>query len=124
MTGRTAFSGSRLDAPAAMLGEGPTYDPHTGTAWWFDIVGKKLFEYALETHAVKIHDLPVMGSMLARVDGEYTFRQLAREVDRWALRALNPSYPSVVIDDLSVVAGVIIQKSKPGRRRASKRYVE
>ena len=70
MTGRTAFSGSRLDAPAAMLGEGPTYDPHTGTAWWFDIVGKKLFEYALETHAVKIHDLPVMGSVLARVDGE------------------------------------------------------
>ena len=65
-----AYSGSNLNAPVSMLGEGPSYDPNTGTAWWFDIVGKKLFEYALKPGTCKIHDLPVMGSVLARVDDE------------------------------------------------------
>ena len=64
------FSGTRLNAPACMLGEGPTYDPHTGTAWWFDILGRKLVEYALASDTVKVHDLPVMGSVLARVDDD------------------------------------------------------
>lgn len=63
-----AFSGSKLNAPACLLGEGPSYDPHTGTAWWFDIVGRKLFEYALTSNSVKIHELPVMGSVVARID--------------------------------------------------------
>ncbi|MBC7280147.1 SMP-30/gluconolactonase/LRE family protein [Hoeflea sp.] len=63
-----AFAGSILKARACMLGEGPTYDPHTGTAWWFDIVGRKLFEYALADDTVRIHELSVMGSVLARVD--------------------------------------------------------
>ena len=65
-----AFSGRKLKAPACTLGEGPTYDPHTGTAWWFDILGRKLHEYELATDAVKVHDLPVMGSVLARVDDD------------------------------------------------------
>ena len=26
------------------LGEGPTYDATTDTAWWFDIVERRLFE--------------------------------------------------------------------------------
>lgn len=62
------FSGKKLDAPASMLGEGPTYDPHTGTAWWFDIVGRKLFENTLASDKVTVHELPVMGSVLARID--------------------------------------------------------
>lgn len=62
------FSDRKLDAPACMLGEGPTYDPHTGTAWWFDIVGRKLIAYKLASDDVTVHDLPVMGSVLARVD--------------------------------------------------------
>ncbi|MDP2119942.1 MAG: SMP-30/gluconolactonase/LRE family protein [Hoeflea sp.] len=53
-----------------MLGEGPTYDRHTGTAWWFDIVGRKLVEYALSDNTATLHDLPVMGSVLARVDAQ------------------------------------------------------
>ncbi|MDZ7601412.1 MAG: SMP-30/gluconolactonase/LRE family protein [Hoeflea sp.] len=53
-----------------MLGEGPTYDRHTGTAWWFDIVGRKLLEYALADNTATLHDLPVMGSVLARVDAQ------------------------------------------------------
>jgi hypothetical protein len=42
----------------------------------------------------------------------------------WRLQALNPAYPAADIVDLGAVKGVIIQKSQPGRRRASKRYVE
>jgi SOS-response transcriptional repressor LexA len=62
--------------------------------------------------------------VLAQVAGDWTFRQLARVGAGWELRALNPAYPASAIPDLSCVKGVIIQKSLPGRRRASKRYVD
>jgi DNA polymerase V len=62
--------------------------------------------------------------VLAQLDGELIFRQLVRSGEAWQLRPLNPAYPSADITDLSVVKGVIIQKSKPGRRRAAKRYVD
>ncbi|MBU2486172.1 MAG: SMP-30/gluconolactonase/LRE family protein [Alphaproteobacteria bacterium] len=65
-----AFSGRKLNVPACTLGEGPTYDPHTGTAWWFDILGRKLYQYELATDAVKVHELPVMGSVLVRLDDD------------------------------------------------------
>lgn len=50
------------------LGEGPTYDAATDTAWWFDIVERKLFEARLGTGQITIHSLGVMGSALARID--------------------------------------------------------
>lgn len=62
--------------------------------------------------------------VLAQVDGEWIFRQLARNGGGWRLQALNPAYPATDIPDLGAVKGVIIQKSKPGRRRAAKRYVD
>jgi len=63
--------------------------------------------------------------VLAWHDDEFIFRQLARRDDGWWLVALNPAYPAARLgDDLSAVRGVIIQKSLPGRRRASKRYVD
>ena len=66
--------------------------------------------------------------VLAWCNDEWIFRQLVRDGDRdggeaWRLRALNPAYPEIPIPDLGAVRGVIIQKSRPGRRRASKRYV-
>lgn len=63
-------SGKALPAPACTLGEGPTYDRHTDTAWWFDITGRKLFEYQMESGKLAMHHLPVMASVLARIDGE------------------------------------------------------
>lgn len=60
------FRGTILNAPACELGEGPSYDPHCNAAWWFDILGKRLFEWRLETDKVLVHDLPVMGSVMAR----------------------------------------------------------
>ncbi len=62
--------------------------------------------------------------VLAQLDGEWIFRQLAKRDGGWRLQALNPAYPATNIPDLDAVKGVIIQKSKPGRRRATKRYVE
>jgi SOS-response transcriptional repressor LexA len=61
--------------------------------------------------------------VLARVADEWIFRQLVRAGERWRLQPLNPAYPSIDLDDLSPVRGVVIQKSRPGRRRAAKRYV-
>jgi sugar lactone lactonase len=50
------------------LGEGPTYDVATDTAWWFDIVERRLFEARLGTGQTIIHSLDVMGSALGRID--------------------------------------------------------
>lgn len=62
--------------------------------------------------------------VLAFHNEEWIFRQLIGNAARWLLRPLNPKYPEQEIPDLTPVRGVIIQKSKPGRRRAMKRYVE
>lgn len=62
--------------------------------------------------------------VLAWLNEEHIFRQLVKHGDKWLLRPLNPAYPAAEIPDLTPIRGVIIQKSKPGRRKAAKRYVE
>ncbi len=62
--------------------------------------------------------------VLAWLDEEHIFRQLVKHGDKWLLRTLNPRYPAAEIPDLTPIRGVIIQKSKPGRRKEAKRYVE
>jgi sugar lactone lactonase len=52
------------------LGEGPTYDAASDTAWWFDIVERRLFEARLGTGQTTIHSLDVMGSALGRIDAQ------------------------------------------------------
>jgi len=59
---------SVLSAERCHLGEGPTYDIRTGTAWWFDILEKRLFEVDIDGGRVKIHPLGRMASALARID--------------------------------------------------------
>ena len=61
--------------------------------------------------------------VLALHNDEWFFRQLRRIGEAWQLHPLNPAYPEIGIADLSPVRGVIIQKAKPGRRRALKTYV-
>jgi SOS-response transcriptional repressor LexA len=61
--------------------------------------------------------------VLAHANGEWIFRQLAAVGEGWELRALDPACAAIPLPDLSAVRGVVIQKSRPGRRRASKRYV-
>lgn len=61
--------------------------------------------------------------VLAQLDREWTFRQLRMRETGWWLEPLNPAFPPCPVPDLSVVRGVIIQKARPGRRRASKSYL-
>ena len=62
--------------------------------------------------------------VVAQVGEGWMLRQLVRAGAGWQLRALNAAYGATPLPDLAAVRGVVIQKSKPGRRRASKRYVE
>ena len=68
---------------ACELGEGPTYDPATDTAFWFDIKGMSLFEKRSDASQAIVHPLPVMASALAVVDAE---RQLIAAQDGLYLR--------------------------------------
>lgn len=61
--------------------------------------------------------------VLALLDGEWLFRQLRREGEGWCLHAINPAFPARALPDLTAVRGVVIQKARPGRRRASKCYL-
>jgi sugar lactone lactonase YvrE len=59
---------SVLSAEPCHLGEGPTYDTTTDTAWWFDIREGKLFEAQLGSRNIRIHPLGRMASALGRID--------------------------------------------------------
>ncbi len=67
------------------LGEGPTYDAATDTAWWFDILNRRLFEVHLGSGRVRIHQLGRMASALARIDAE---RQLIASEDGLYIRSV------------------------------------
>jgi sugar lactone lactonase YvrE len=68
------------------LGEGPTYDAATDTAWWFDIIERRLFEARFDTGETTIHSLDVMGSALGRIDAH---RQLVVADDGLYIRELS-----------------------------------
>lgn len=67
------------------LGEGPAYDAASDTAWWFDILERRLHEAWLATGEIKVHALPVMASALAFVDDR---QQLIVAEDGLYLRSL------------------------------------
>jgi sugar lactone lactonase YvrE len=52
------------------LGEGPIYDPSTGTVWWFNIVGREMHGLHLDSQAKSVQPLNFLASVLALVDGE------------------------------------------------------
>ncbi len=57
-----------LDAARCHLGEGPSYDAASDTAWWFDILGRRLHEARLGEDRIAVHALPFMASALATID--------------------------------------------------------
>jgi sugar lactone lactonase len=77
---------SILSAERCHLGEGPTYDAVTDTAWWFDILEGRLFEAHLASGQVRIHRLGRMASALARIDAE---RQLIFAEDGLYIRSIS-----------------------------------
>ena len=59
-----------VDERQLELGEGPSYDALTDTAYWFDILGRTLFEMPLATGLVTTHALPRMASEIAGIDAD------------------------------------------------------
>ncbi|MDP2833293.1 MAG: S24 family peptidase [Pseudomonadota bacterium] len=60
--------------------------------------------------------------VVAFVNEEYIFRQVVQHPEGWMLKPLNPLYPNIPVDGLSVVKGVVIMKKKPGKRSEQKSY--
>jgi sugar lactone lactonase YvrE len=69
MTSAKPFAGTILSDVHDHLGEGPTYDPATDTAWWLNIIDCELVELHLGTGRRTAHALPCMASVIARIDG-------------------------------------------------------
>lgn len=91
------------------------------------VLGDSMAPEFVEGEVIVIEPAGLAGDgsyVLARVNDEWIFRQLLKQGERWRLAPLNPNYDAIDIADLAPVRGVVIQKSRPGRRRASKRYVE
>jgi sugar lactone lactonase YvrE len=76
---------STLSEERCHLGEGPTYDQATDTAWWFDILERCLFEAHLASGQIRIHHLGRMASALGRIDAE---RQLIVAEDGLHIRSV------------------------------------
>ncbi|WP_315782266.1 MULTISPECIES: SMP-30/gluconolactonase/LRE family protein [unclassified Bradyrhizobium] len=74
-----------LCAEHCHLGEGPTYDPATDTAWWFDIREGLLFEAKIGSGEVRRHVLGKMASALGRIDAQ---RQLIVAEDGLYIRSI------------------------------------
>lgn len=104
MVETSEFAGRILCNAALTLGEGPAYDPATDTAWWFNIVGKELHELHLGSGAKRVHALPFMGSVLAKIDGA---RQLIASDAGLFLRDTTNG---------ALTPYVVLEADKPGNR--------
>ena len=111
---------------------GPDDPPHetgdacsSGESFALMVLGDSMLPEFSEGEVIVIEPdgLAAHGSFVLAWCDEWIFRQLVRDGEGWRLHALNPAYPDIPIRDLGAVRGVVIQKSRPGRRRASKRYV-
>ena len=60
--------------------------------------------------------------VMATVDGEYIFRQLRIVGDKYYIQPLNDLYDTQEISGFKDIAGVITQKSIPGKRKERVKY--
>ena len=118
----------RPTIPILAPGQDPAADACAGAeSFALMVLGDSMAPEFVEGEVIVVEPegLATDGSfVLAWLDGELIFRQLVRAGAGWRLHALNPAYPTADIPGLDAVKGVVIQKSKPGRRRATKRYVD
>jgi sugar lactone lactonase YvrE len=63
-----SYNGKALTEERMELGEGPSFDPATGTLFWFDILGKTLCALDVAGGGLTRHTLPFLGSVLAVID--------------------------------------------------------
>lgn len=126
LDGDGATRGRAGDAPGPAGAADPGDACASGESFALMVLGDSMLPEFAEGEVIVIEPdgLATDGSyVLAWWNDEWIFRQLARGPGGWRLRALNPDYPEIPLPDLGAVRGVVIQKSRPGRRRASKRYV-
>lgn len=100
----TKSAAARIGNHCAELGEGPHYDRARDTAWWFDIVGKRLIEHRFAERESRIHELPRMASFLAEIDA---VRQLVAMEDGLYVRSIG----SGTLDK-----HIALEEDKPGNR--------
>jgi DNA polymerase V len=120
---------SRRTIPIAAQADSPEADGlcGSGEAFALMVLGDSMAPEFLEGDVVIIEPDGLVrdGSyVLAHTGGEFIFRRLQRHAAGWSLHALHPDHPPIELADLGSVRGVIIQKSRPGRRREARRYVE
>lgn len=94
----------RLATDCCELGEGPGYDRATDTAWWFDIVGRTMFEHRFATGVTVVHALPRMASVATRVD------------DRSQVLAMEDGLYLRLIDDGSLSLLAPLEADMPANR--------
>ncbi|RMD70583.1 MAG: S24 family peptidase [Gammaproteobacteria bacterium] len=58
--------------------------------------------------------------VVAQHNGEYIFRQLIIEGDRWFLKPLNERYPTLEIPGIGAIKGRVIQKA--GKYRKDRKH--
>jgi sugar lactone lactonase YvrE len=102
-----------LDETRCHLGEGPAYDAASGTAWWFDILEKRLHEVRLADGAVRVHTLPFMASALAFVDDA---RQLVAADDGLYVRTVHDGRLALAVP---LEAEIPATRSNDGRAHPS-----
>jgi DNA polymerase V len=126
-SGGAAHSRRTIPIAAQTDAAGPDSLCGSGEAFALMVLGDSMAPEFLEGDIVIIEPegLAQDGSyVLAYTGGEFIFRRLQRCGAGWSLRALHPDHPVIELPDLSAIRGVIIQKSRPGRRREARRYVE
>ncbi len=87
------------------------------------VLGDSMSPEFNEGHIIIIDPEGVVKSgsyVLALHQGEYIFRQLQQEEERYWLKPLNENYPTVEISDLNEVKGVIVQRA--GKKRREHKY--
>jgi sugar lactone lactonase YvrE len=108
-----SVTASMLGETRCLLGEGPAYDAASDTAWWFDILEKRLHEAALADGAVRVHTLPFMASALGFIDDA---RQLVAADDGLYVRSLQDGRLTLAVP---LEAGNPATRSNDGRAHPS-----
>ena len=60
--------------------------------------------------------------IVAEVEGEFIFRQLQIEGERYLIKALNPGYPQIDITGMNNIKGIVTQRAGT-RRKHRKHYL-
>ncbi len=89
------------------------------------VLGDSMLPEFKEGHIIIIEPDGVIESgsyVLAMHDEEYIFRQLIIDNEKYFLKPLNLSYPTLEISDLEAVKGLITQRAGT-RRKEHKKYI-